>query len=126
MSIYGQGLDVTLVAGADLSAQQYKVVGQLAAGVTVLATSADNVYGVLQSKPQLGEFGTVRKSGYSKLYMSCSLGDGALIMGSNAASGTIALATSGYCAFAEVFISAASGSFGTAYLYGGALKRLIV
>jgi hypothetical protein len=102
------------------------VVGQIAAGVTVLATSADNVYGVLQSKPQLGEFGTVRKSGYTKLYMSCSLGDGALVMGSNANSGQIALATSGYCAFAEVFISAASGSFGTAYLYGGALKRLIV
>jgi hypothetical protein len=39
MAVYGQGLDVTVVAGADLSAQQYKPVNL---GGT-LAGSADNV-----------------------------------------------------------------------------------
>jgi len=126
MSIYGQGFDVTLVAGADLSAQQFKLVGKLASGVTVLATSADNFFGILQNKPQAGEFATVRVDGISKIYMSASIGEGAMIMQSNANSGQIALVTSGYCAFGEIFITAASGSFGTAYLYGGALKRLIL
>lgn len=121
MAVYGQGFDVTVVAGADLSAQQYRPVNLSG----VLATSADNVFGVLQNKPQASEHGNVRKQGLSKIYMSCSLGDGALIMGSNASSGYIALATSGYCAFGEIFISAASGSIGTAYLYGGPVRRLI-
>lgn len=119
--VYGQGFDVTIVAGADISAEQYKPVNISG----VLATSADNVFGVLQNKPQSGEHATVRVQGVAKIYMSCSLGQGALFMGSNASSGYIALASSGYCAFGQVTIAANSGSFGTAYLYGGALKRLL-
>jgi len=119
--VYGQGLDVTIVAGADLSDQQYKPVGLTG----LLATSADNVFGILQTKPQAGEHGTVRWHGFSKAYMSCSLGLGALVMGSNATSGYLALATSGYQAFAEVFIAANSGGYGTLKLYGGPLRRLL-
>jgi hypothetical protein len=122
MSVYGQGLDVTLVAGADLSGQQYKPV----ALAGVLAGSADGIFGILQNKPATGEHATVRVTGLSKLYLGCSLGTGALFMQSNANSGQIALAASGYCAAGQVFIAANSGDFGTAYLYGGALKRLIV
>jgi hypothetical protein len=121
MSIYGQGVDITIVAGADISGQQFKPVNLSG----VLATSADNVFGVLQNKPAAGEHSTVRKSGLTKVYMSCSLGDGALIMGSNASSGYIALATSGYNAFGEIIYSAPSGSIATAYLYGGPVRRLI-
>jgi hypothetical protein len=126
MSVYGQGLDVTLVAGADLSAKQYQVIGRQASGVVTLASSPDNVFGILQNKPQAGEFGTVRVDGLSKIYMSVSLGEGALLMGHLTTSGFIALASSGYCAFGELFITAASGGYGAAYLYGGALKRLIL
>jgi hypothetical protein len=121
MSVYGQGLDVAIVAGADLSAQQYKPVNQ---GGT-LAGSADNLFGILQGKPQAAEHATVRVTGFTKLYMSCSLGAGADIMVSNATSGVIALATSGYCSFGKVFIAAASGSIGTAFLFGGPVRRLL-
>lgn len=121
MSVYGQGCDVTIVAGADLSSQQYKPVNMSG----VLATSADNVFGVLQNKPQAAEFGAVRWHGFTKAYMSCSLGAEALVMGSNATSGFLALATSGYQAFGEVFIAANSGDFGTLKLYGGPVRRLL-
>jgi hypothetical protein len=121
MAIYGQGFDITVVAGADLSAQQYKPVNLSG----TLAGSADNVFGVLQNKPRDAEHATVRKQGTTKIYLPCSLGDGALIMGSNANSGQIALATSGYCAFGEIVYSAPSGSIATAYLYGGPVRRLI-
>jgi hypothetical protein len=122
MSVYGQGLDVTIVAGADISAKQYQPVGLTG----VLASSADNVFGILQNKPQAGEFATVRWHGFTKAYMSCSLGAGALVMGNNTTSGFLALATSGYQAFGEVFIAANSGDFGTLKLYGGPVRRLIV
>jgi hypothetical protein len=114
-------MDVTVVAGADLSAAQYKPV----ALTGVLAGSSDNFFGVLQNKPANGEHGTVRVTGLSKIYLGCSLGTGALFMQSNANSGQIALATSGYCAAGQIFIAANSGDFGTAYLFGGAVKRLI-
>lgn len=117
--VYGQGSDVTIVAGADLSGQQYKPVNVSG----VLATSADNVFGILQNKPQAGEHATVRWHGFSKAYMSCSLGLGALVMGSNATSGFLALQTSGYQAFGEVFIAANSGDYGTLKLYGGPVRR---
>lgn len=118
--VYGQGCDVTIVAGADLSGQQYKPVNL--AGV--LATSADNVFGILTNKPQAGEHATVRWHGIAKAYMSCSLGLGALVMGSAATSGFLALATSGNQAFGEVFIAANSGDYGTLKLYGGPIRRL--
>lgn len=119
--VYGQGLDVTVVAGADISAEQYKPVSILG----TLAGSADNVFGILQNKPIAGEHGAVRVTGLAKAYMSCSLGLGAFVMGSNANSGQIALASSGFCAFGQVFISAASGGYGTVHLFGGAVKRLL-
>jgi len=122
MAVSGWGQDFTIVAGADLSGQQYKNVGKVAG---VLATSADNFDGVIQNKPQAGEGITVRRLGVSKIYIPTSLGTGAEIMQSNATSGVIALATSGYCSFGYLLDGASSGSIGTAWLYGGAVKRLI-
>lgn len=121
MAVFNWGIDFTVVAGADISGQQYKNVN---VGGT-LAGSADNVFGVLQNKPQSGEHATVRKLGYTKIYLPTSLGVGAVLMQSNANSGAIALATSGYCAFGELVFTANSGGYGTAYLYGGPVKRLL-
>lgn len=114
-------VDLTVVAGADLSAHQYKNVNDSG----VLATSADNVFGVLQNKPESGQHADVARIGATKIYMPTSLGKGALIMQSNATSGAIALATSGMCAFGQIISAAASGSIGTAWLFGGAVKRLL-
>ncbi|MDA8121780.1 MAG: hypothetical protein M0Z38_04340 [Deltaproteobacteria bacterium] len=122
MAVSGWGVDFTLVAGADLSAKQYQNVGKSAG---ILATSADNVDGIIQNKPQAGESITVRRFGVSKIYLPTSLGAGAEIMQSNATSGVIALATSGYCSFGYLLDAASSGSIGTAWLYGGAIKRLL-
>jgi hypothetical protein len=121
MSVYGQGFDITIVAGADISAKQYQPVGITG----ILGTTADTFFGILQNKPQAGEHATVRTSGLSKIYMSVSLGAGGLFMGHNTTSGFIALATSGYCAAGQIFIAAESGGYGTAYLFGGAVKRLL-
>ncbi len=115
------GQDFTIVAGADLSARQYKPVNLSG----VLATSADNFNGILQNKPQSGEHATVRRLGLSFCYMAISAGQGAELMQSNAASGSVALATSGYCSFGYVEVAANSGGIGQVWLYGGAVKRLI-
>lgn len=115
-------VELTVVAGADLSTHQYKNVN-LSGG---LATSADDVFGVLQNKPDAsGLHASVAAEGVTKIYMGTSLGKGALIMQSNATSGVIALASSGYCAFGQILKTANSGSIGTAWLFGGALKRLL-
>lgn len=122
MAVYNWGVDFTIVAGADISGQQYKNVNLSG----VLATSADNVFGVVQGKTGLGEHATVRKIGYTKMYLPISLGVGARVMQSNATSGVIALVTSGYGAFAEIVITANSGGYGTAYLFGGPLFKPVV
>jgi len=126
MAFSGWGVDFTLVAGADLSGQQYKNVGKVAG---VLATSADNFDGILQNKPQAGEMGTIRRLGVSKIYLPTSIGPGADLMQSNATSGVAAIATSGYLSFGfllDVPSNGGSGSIATAWLYGGAIKRLIL
>lgn len=115
------GQDFTIVAGADLSAKQYRPVGITG----LLATTADNFNGILQNKPQSGEHATVRKIGLSFCYMAVSAGKGAELMQSAATSGSIALATSGYCSFGYVDVAANSGSIGQVWLYGGAVKRLL-
>ncbi len=120
MSVSNWGQDFTVVAGADLSGQQYKNVEP---GGT-LAGSSENWAGVLQNKPQSAEHARVRKLGLTKLYMAVSAGVGAFLMQSNANSGDVALATSGYNAFGEVFIAGNSGSYATVWLYGGAVKRI--
>ena len=125
MAFSGWGVDCTLVAGADLSAKQYQNVGKVAG---ILATSADNFDGVIQNKPQAGEGITVRRFGVSKVYLPTSLGNGAELMQSNATSGVLAIATSGYCSFGYLLdapTNGGSGAIATAWLYGGALKRLI-
>lgn len=55
----GFGFDDTVVAGADISTHQYKVIN--IAG-TIAATN-DTAYGILQNKPKSGEHAQVRPFG---------------------------------------------------------------
>lgn len=115
MGTYNWGKDFTVVAGGDLSAQQYKNVNISG----VLATSAANFFGVLQNKPQAGEHATVRVYGYTKVYLPISVGLGSFVGQSGATSGNIAIVTSGGLAIGRIVKSAASGGIGTLQLFGG-------
>jgi hypothetical protein len=110
------GQDRTIVAGADLSAQQYKFVNY--AGV--LATSAANVFkGVLQNKPRQDEHATCRWLGVSRIYMAASVGAGTFIGISNATSGAGAIVSSGGIALGITRTAINSGYHGEAELFGG-------
>jgi len=104
----------TIVAGADLSGQQYKFVN--ASGV--LATSETNPFGVNQSKGKAGDHIPATKFGYSRLYMSeaCSLGD--YVGQSNATSGAGTIVTSGGCAFGQVLTGCDSGGIAHVTCFG--------
>lgn len=103
----------TIVAGADLSAQQFKFVSALG----VLAGSETNAFGVLQGKPQSGEHAPLVKFGHSRLYVTgaCSLGD--FIGCSNATSGGGTVVTSGI-AFAQCLVGATSGGYAQVTCFG--------
>lgn len=76
------GLDITLVAAADLSAaaNQYKFVELDNDGkVTVCNAATDKPVGVLQNRPASGEAATVRVLGVSKVQADASLNEGDLI-----------------------------------------------
>lgn len=109
------GIAYTVVAGADLSGQQYKFVNLSG----VLATSASNAYGILQNKPENGQHAQVISKGRSKIYMATSIGVRAFIGQSGANSGQVAIVTSGGVALGWLITAAASGSVGTAELFGG-------
>ncbi len=114
MSTSGWGEDYTIVAGADLSGQQYKMIG----ATGVLATSPTNPIGVVQNKPQSGEHATMRVCGISKITMAVSVGAGAFFGQSAATSGMGAIVTSGGMAFGRIVTGCDSGMIATGYLYG--------
>lgn len=108
--------DRTIVAGADLSGQQYKFVNYSG----VLATSAGNACkGVLQNKPQSGEHASCRFLGVSRVYMAVSVGEGTFIGISGATSGGGAIASSGSIAMGITRTAISSGYSGEAELFGG-------
>jgi hypothetical protein len=106
----------TIVAGADLSGQQYKFVNYSG----VLATSETNACkGILQNKPQQNEHAACRWIGVSRLYMSASCGAGTYIGISNATSGAGAIVTSGHHALGITRVAISSGYHGEVELFGG-------
>lgn len=110
------GQDRTIVAGADLSGQQYKFINYLG----VLATSATNACkGVLQNKPLSGEHAACRFLGVSRLYMASSVGAGTYIGQSNATSGAGSIVTSGGYARGITRTAINSGYSGEVELFGG-------
>lgn len=70
----GPVIDVTLKAGADLSASQYLFVKLDANGnVIVCAAAGEDAFGVLQNKPTAGQAAVVRVQGVSKVVASAAL-----------------------------------------------------
>lgn len=115
MGSYNWGKDFTVVAGEDLSGQQYKNVN---VGGT-LAGSGSDFYGVLQNKPESGEHATVRVYGFSKVYLPTSLGVGCFVGQSEANSGQLAFADVGSLAVGRLVFTSNSGGIGTIQLAGG-------
>lgn len=83
MSTSGVNSAISVVAGADLSAFQYKIV---AVDGTLAATNAVAL-GVLQNKPKINEYASVAYAGHMKAYVGG---------GSIAAGDQLAVTTSGY------------------------------
>lgn len=75
MSVYGKHNSVTIVAGVDLRAQQYKI-------ITIAGTicqEADTAAGVLMSKPDNGQHASIAVDGNMKAYAAASIAAGARI-----------------------------------------------
>ena len=66
MSVQGHGIDITLIAGADLSAKQFYAVKLDSNGAAVLAGDGEDAVGILQNKPASGQAANVRIVGISK------------------------------------------------------------
>mgnify|MGYP001602894005 FL=1 len=106
--------DLALVAGADLSSQQYKFVGPTG----VLATSQTNPVGVIQNKPQSTEHVAYAKQGRTKLYMCQATSKGAWVGQSNTTSGAGALITAPGYAWGITASECASGGLVRVDLFG--------
>lgn len=108
-------VDVTVVAGADLSGQQGKFVKY---GGTLCGSDGDSIMGVLQNKPLTNEHATVTRRGNSRVYAAVSLGAGCWIGPSNTTSGGAAIVTSGGTAFGQALTNGQSGALFIADLFG--------
>jgi len=106
--------DLALVAGADLSSQQYKFIGPTG----VLATSQTNPVGVIQNKPQSAEHVAYAKQGRTKLYMCQPTSKGAWVGQSNTTSGAGALITAPGYAWGITASECASGGLARVDLFG--------
>ena len=106
--------DLALVAGSDLSSQQYKFVGPTG----VLATSQTNPVGVIQNKPQSTEHVAYAKQGRTKLYMCQATSKGVLIGQSNTTSGAGAMITAPGYAWGITASECASGGLARVDLFG--------
>lgn len=77
-------LDLSLEAGADLSAKQFYLVKLDSSGRVVLAGAAERAIGVLQNKPLAGEAAQVRVLGVSKVISGYSFGVGTVLASDSA------------------------------------------
>ena len=75
-----EGLDISFVAGEDLSNHQYRFVHQADDDtVDLLDSTSEFPVGVLQNAPASGEIAVVRVSGISKLVMNDAVAVGTLL-----------------------------------------------
>ena len=66
-------MDISVIAGADMSANQYKFVKLSADNTIVLCSgTTDDMLGVLQNKPKSGEVARVRIMGVSRILVGAS------------------------------------------------------
>lgn len=114
--------DITLIAGADLSANQYCFVKTDANGQAVLAAAGEPVIGVLQNKPASGQAAQVRIYGVSKVVAGGAVAKGALVASDATGKAKTAVATT-----ADTTSGALSGSHvaGIALQSAGAAGEII-
>jgi hypothetical protein len=79
MSFQSNGVDISLLAAADLTSSQYLAIKVDANGKAALAGAGESCIGILQNNPNSGQPATVRVAGVSKMVASGALTAGALI-----------------------------------------------
>lgn len=115
MATKNYGNDLTLVASADLSAQQYRLVKLTSTGIAVANASDLNQVGVLQDKPNaLGVAGSVRVDGVSKVRYGGTVAAGDRL--TSDASGNAIVATTGKQVCGIALVAGVSGDIGTIFL----------
>lgn len=118
--ISNYSVKVTLVAGADLSAAQYKFVKLNASGqVIVCAAATDLPIGVLQNDPASGAEAEVLVVGGTKIIAGAAIGEGAQIGTSSAGKAAALVAgtdTTKYVAGTLLTESGADGEIVTAVI----------
>lgn len=124
MAYADQGaVDITLEAGADLSADQYKVVALATDGQIDVAAAArgDIVIGVLQNTPSAaGQAATVRVSGVSKVIAGEAVEEGAELCPDGVVAGSVTTAdTSADRVFAMALSPAADTEVFSALITNG-------
>lgn len=92
MATQSNGVDITLLAAADLTGKQFHFVKVDSAGKAALAALGENAVGVLQNKPNTGQAATIRVFGRSKMVADAAVAAGASIKSSSDAQGATASA----------------------------------
>ncbi len=104
MSQYSFGIDKAFVAGADLSALQYRAVALNAtAGQVVAAKSGGHAVGIVQNGPTQNRGATVRLLGPSKVVAGAAIGVGDKL--SAAANGKVRKAAAISAPFNATFVN---------------------
>jgi hypothetical protein len=115
--ISNYSVKVTLVAGADLSAAQYRFVEIGAGGVVTRANAiTDKPIGVLQNSPDEGEEAEVLVVGGTKLVSGAALAVGTVVSTDNEGRGdaiTVGSDTTQYNLGTTIFASGAAGEIAT-------------
>ncbi len=111
MAVQGHGTDITLVAGADLSASQFLAVKLNSSGRAVLAGAGEDAVGVLQSKAGAGLPVTVRVAGITKFIAGDAIAAGARVASDADGKAKTAVAASVNTSDAGAPADAVAGSF---------------
>lgn len=90
MSFQSNGVDITLVAAADLSSSQFLGVKVDSNGKAALAGAGEFAIGVLQNKPTSGQIATVRVAGVTKMVAAGTFNAGVLVTTDSASKATTA------------------------------------
>lgn len=79
MAYEDAGKQISVLAGADLSASQYRAVKVNSAGQVVLCGAGETAIGILQNRPASGKVATVMVAGVSKMVAGAPIAAGDLV-----------------------------------------------
>lgn len=120
MSFQGHGTDITVAAGADLSAKQFYAVKLNSSAAVVLAGAGEDAIGILQNKPASGQMATVRIAGVSKFVAGAAITAGARVASDANGKGKTAVAASVKTDDTGAAADAVVGSFALGHALEGA------